>query len=399
MLRTDPEVRSSWRILWSTLLSASWRFEPGAGDPALAARACAYANEAFGLAGHTSRMTETWEDALRRLLLYVPVGFRYAEQVYYVREGVVWLAELADCEPTAHMRWLTSPDGRHLDGVLQRAITGEPQPEPIPAEKLLLLSLDRTGDNYEGVGLLRPAWFWYRAKKHATDSLTVAVERFGMPIPRVSVDWGAAEDMGWDSDRLDAEIERKRTEAASLYQTERSYLVDSPAVSWQIFGDGTFDPSALNAVIDLCDRQIAAAFLTSFKHLGLKDTGARNVGEVHENIFRRSAINVLDQVAGAVSKQVIAPLVLWNFGIGDGAPETPRLVHSGLDVDALSQSLGALPGLVSAQLLSPTPGVEAAVRSRLGIPTDEVAAGRDYTERLGPLASYPSAGRPRNEEA
>ncbi len=395
MLRTDPEVRSAWRILQSTLLSATWRFEPGAGDSDLAARVADHFNQQFGLAGHASRMCESFEVALRRILLFVATGYRYAELLFDVEDGVVWLTQLADCEPGAHARWNPTEDGRGLKSVLQYSTTGEVRPEEIPVGKLLLLTLEQTGSNWEGEGLLRPAEFWFRLKAYAGDALSVSTERFGMPMPHLQLDEEVADRFGWDENRLKSEIEAKRTEAENLYQSEGSFLLDSPALKWGIFG-GDFDPGALNSVVELCNREISKAFLTSFTHLGMSDTGARNVGEVHENVFRRSAINILDQVRAALEQQVVAQLALYNFGLRPGAAEMPKLVHSGLNVDALTESFGAIPGLVSAQVLTPDAALEKSTRLKLGVPIT-AACERTAEDRQGPLAAYPSAGRPPTE--
>jgi hypothetical protein len=49
MLRTDPIVRRSWHMLRQTLLSATWRFEPGIEGDAVAEELARFANECFGL--------------------------------------------------------------------------------------------------------------------------------------------------------------------------------------------------------------------------------------------------------------------------------------------------------------------------------------------------------------
>ena len=48
MLRTDPIVRRSWHMLRQTLLSATWRFEPGVEGDIVSEELARYANEAFG---------------------------------------------------------------------------------------------------------------------------------------------------------------------------------------------------------------------------------------------------------------------------------------------------------------------------------------------------------------
>ena len=115
---------------------------------------------------------------------FVPVGYRYAEEIYRVGPDSkgkvrVWLDYYADREPSAHNRWL-SRDGQHLDGVLQNVVGYTYTPEPIPSNKLLLLTLNRTGSNFEGIGMLRPVWWWWRTKQRVSNLMCVGLERWAL---------------------------------------------------------------------------------------------------------------------------------------------------------------------------------------------------------------------------
>ena len=82
MLRTDPVVRRSWHMLRQTLLSATWRFEPGVENDPISEELARYANEAFGFDGHSGQMSVSWEEQLGYLFEYVTIGYRYAEEIY-----------------------------------------------------------------------------------------------------------------------------------------------------------------------------------------------------------------------------------------------------------------------------------------------------------------------------
>jgi hypothetical protein len=98
-------------MLRQTLLSATWRFEAASEDP-LCEELARYANEAFGFDGYAGQMAQSWEDQLSYLLEFVPLGYRYAEEVYkvgpdYEGKTRVWLDLYADREPSAHLKWLS----------------------------------------------------------------------------------------------------------------------------------------------------------------------------------------------------------------------------------------------------------------------------------------------------
>ena len=376
MLRTDPIVRRSWHMLRQTLLSASWRFEPGVEGDLLAEELARYANECWGFDGHSGQMITSWEDQLSYLFEFVPVGYRYAEEVYRVGPDStgkvrVWLSHYADREPSTHSRWL-SRDDQHLDGVMQNVVGGGKVPEPIPANKLLLLTLNRTGSNFEGVGMLRPVWWWWRTKQRVSNLMCVGLDRWAVPTPKVVVDRAVAEQIGLTDGDIDAMIDDAEAQAQAFISAEQSYLVENSAVKFDTYAatPNLYADGPIN-IITKCDSQIAAAFLAQFADLGNTETGARSVGEIHLSVFRRAAINLCDLVASQVSGVdrrgggTIGRLIRWNYGAVDPS-KLPRLTHTGLDTDDLAESLAMLPGLVQAGLITPDDELERIIRAKLG---------------------------------
>ena len=376
MMRTDPIVRRSWHMLRQTLLSASWRWVPGVEGDRVAEELARYANECWGLDGYSGQMSVSWEEQLAYLLEFIPLGYRYAEEVYKVGPDSngsirVWLSHYADREPSAHSQWL-SRDNQRLDGVLQNTVGVGKVPEPIPANKLLLLTLNKTGSNFEGVGMLRPVWWWWRTKQRVANLMCVGLDRWAVPSPKVVVDRSQAEAIGLSDGDIDAMINDAESQAQAFISAEQSYLVENAAVRFDTYAatPNLYADGPIN-IITKCDSQIASAFLTQFADLGNTETGARSVGEIHLSVFRRAAINLCDLVASQVSGVdrrgggTIGRLIRWNYGCIDPS-KLPRLTHTGLDTDDLAESLGMLPGLVQSGLLTPDDELERAIRERLG---------------------------------
>lgn len=376
MLQTDPVVRRSWHMLRQTLLSATWRFVPGVENDPVAEELARFANEAYGFDGYAGQMSLSFEEQLTYLWEFVPFGYRYAEEIYKIGPDAngqvrVWLDYYADREPSAHNRWL-SADGQHLDGVLQNVVGYTYTPEPIPSNKLLLLTLNRTGSNFEGIGMLRPVWWWWRTKQRVSNLMCVGLERWAIPTPKVKVDRSQAEQQGLTDADLSAMIDDAADQAQAFLATEQSYLVESPVIQFDSYGmtPNLYSQGPLD-IIKECDNQISQAFLAQFANLGISDTGSRSVGEVHLSVFRRAAINLCDIVAGQISGcdrrggGTIGRLIRWNYGFIDPS-KLPRLTHTGLDTDDLAESLGMLPGLVQSGLLTPDDELERAIRERLG---------------------------------
>ena len=376
MLRTDPIVRRSWYMLKQTLLSASWRFEAGIENDPVAEELARFMNEAFGFDGYSTQMSMSFEDQLSYLLEFIPIGYRYAEEIYRVGlcskgKTRIFLDHYADREPSSHSKWL-SRDNQRLDGVMQNVVGFSYTPEPIPANKLLLLTLNRTGSNFEGVGMLRPVWWYWRQKQRVSNLMCIGVDRWAIPTPVVKVDRSVAEQMGLTDGDIDSMIDDAEAQAQAFISTEQSYLVQNGAVSFDTFSaQPNLYASAPIDIIKLCDAQISSAFQAQFADLGNTETGARSVGEIHLSVFRRSAINLCDIITSAINgvdrrgAGTVGRLIRWNFGSVDPS-KLPKLTHTGLDTDDLAESINSLPQLVTAGLLTPDDELERAIRDRLG---------------------------------
>jgi phage gp29-like protein len=86
--------------------------------------------------------------------------------------------------------------------------------------------------------------------------------------------------------------------------------------------------------------------LTSFGNEG--GTGAKAQGEVHADTLQRRTIELCRAVASVVNRQIVRPLVLWNFGPDAPIPtwnfdieEQEDLAARGA-IDALLQRMGKL---------------------------------------------------------
>jgi len=379
MYRTDPVVRRSFNILKQTLLSAKWRWEAADDSSEACLEYARYANECWGLDGYVGQMALSWESQLAYLFEYLKNGFRVAEEIYKLERDEngsmkVWLDHYADREPTSIYKFI-SLDDQSLDGVQQWGVNGL-HPAPIPANKMILLTLGQTGSNFAGDGgFFRPCHFYYRSKQRALSLLMIGIERFTSPTPVVKVDRSVAESLGMTDEDINAAVDEAESQAAAYTSHEAAYLVTSPAVSFEAYGGtaSNFNPDMALSVVREADQQISTAFLAQMLELGRvgSDTGSRAVGEVHMSLFRRSALNIADYVASVVSGKdrrgagTIGRLIKFNYG--DVSPsKLPRLVHTGLDVDALAESLASLPLLVQSSLLTPDNELERLIRARVG---------------------------------
>lgn len=238
--------------------------------------------------------------------------------------------------------------------------------------------------------MLRPVWWWWRTKQRVANLMCVGVDRWAIPAPKVKVDRAAAELAGLSDADINTMVDEAESQAQAFLSAEQSYLIENNVISFDnyaaapnLYAQGPLD------IIRECDNQISQAFLAQFANLGISDTGSRSVGEVHLSVFRRAAINLCDLVAAAVNgvdrrgAGTVGRLVQFNYGPVDPS-KLPRLQHTGLDTDDLAESLGMLPQLVQAGLLTPDDNLERAIRERLGAGDLPEGAERAPIQRTAP---------------
>ncbi len=449
MLAVDPKLAEFEDTLRRTLLSAEWVFEPGPAGRGKGRRAkkaqklAEQWNRDWGLdGGSRATMVDPWESQLSRSLRFVPVGFRYLEEVYGYRDGRVVLLKYADREPSAHGYWVFDERGQELLGVeqipptpyLPWAVPTMPIPTGqfgpggittgyfIPASKLLLLTFGRTGQNFEGRGALRPCWQWYSYKQHAIDLLAIAAERWAVPTPHVEVNRQEAIDAGYTRDEVDTAVRDAQRSAQRYMSGEEAWLSSIAGVNFKVFGGGAFDPSGHIETINHANQEMASAWGLAFLEMGLGEVGSRALGQLLQEQSILAAVNILDTVAEAVNGPArpgggtVARICGWNDS--DIQPdELPVLTHHGLRVDALGQLLPHLPNLVNTGVITPTDELEDAVlrlgalRHRADLPREpearlagrvlsppEVANFTTHGHREKPLPA-PQAGEPERPEA
>lgn len=393
MLAVDPKLAEAMASLSGSVLSAEWLWIPGpAKGQALEDRAhrlCDDFNAQWGFDGGTSWFSLPWETQLTQMVRYVPIGARYLEEVYGVRNGKVYLKKFADREPTSHSRWLWSADEKDWTGVEQLATTVGTTVRVTPSDKLLLLVHGFTGQNLEGRGALRPCYQWYSIKQHMMDLLAIAAERWAVPTPHVQIDRLRAQEAGYTSKEIDSAVAEAKYVAERYLSGEQAWLSSISGLDFKTFGEGHFDPAGLISSIHLGDQQMLSAWLLTFLEMGLGEVGSRSLGQVLQEQSVLAAVNVLDVIAAAINGQprpgggTAARLARWNDPLAAEHPEiVPILTHRGIKVNSLGLLLPHIPNLINSGALSPDDALENQLRV-LGDVEAPVTLTRSVTDRLG----------------
>lgn len=294
----------------------------------------------------------------------------------------------------AHNAWLETEDGAELRAVKQQGPRGNQWViAEIPAERLLLFTWGRTGNNYAGFSAFRPVWYIGQIRRELLRLIGVTYQREGAGVPVMTTTDKTAELTG--KQRTDAE-----ELLANLVYHENASLV--PPAGWTL--EWKFSGGANKGhVIDAWHR-LGLAILEQVQAqqlaLGTGDTGSRSVGTVHDasaRAFIASVIAVLEGVFNGVGSRPYTGLVrrLVDANYGPRA-QYPR-VRLTLKQAQLSpkEMLEAIKTGVDAKALTITAADENALREKLGlspIDEDEREAELDRRAALAPVIQVPPGG-------
>lgn len=275
--------------------------------------------------------------------------------------------------------WLENDDASELRAVRQQGQRGlKWESIVVPADRLLLFTWQRDGNNYSGFSAFRAVWYIAQIRKELLRLVGVTYQREGAGVPVMEATDRAAEltpNQRTDMERL----------LANLVYHENASLV--PPAGWTL--KWTFSGGANKGhVLDAWHRlgvtileQVQAQQLA----LGTGDTGSRSVGTVHDasaRAFISSVVAVLEGVFNGVGSRPYTGLVRRLVDASFGPQKSYPRLRLTLKQAQLSpkEMLEAVSAGVAARALTITARDENSLREKLGLsPIDEA----ERSEALG----------------
>jgi hypothetical protein len=252
-------------------------------------------------------------------------------------------------------------DGRWLDGIV------------LPAEKLLLATWARSGNNYQGFSAFRAGWYLAIQRADLVRMMGIIHQRQGVGVPVATCDK--------DTVMTDEQRDNLQTILENMVYHENAAIQLPPGVTltW-VFSPGATNNAPLEtwkawgtAIYELVQAQQTA--------LGTNETGSRAVGQVHaqaRGTFVAGVRSWVESVFNGIGNQpytgAVRKLVDANFGPQELYPEF-KLVLDESEEDSTSQAAwaGAVTTLSNGGALTLTPSDESFVREKMGLPLPEQA--------------------------
>lgn len=390
MRLSDAAVREALQHIIAPIASANWDVEP-ASDDLLDLEVAAFVRRCF-----SEWLIEPWPQIVRTALLYLPQGFQVFEVVEQVveadltydlpmgdqqttpmRQFVVW-RRFAHRRPETISKWVT--ESGELVKIEQTVLDGGRIATPlIPADRLVVLTNEKEGDEWTGTSILRSAYKPWTLKELVEKIAGMAYERHGVGIP-----------VGYMPERLandNEAFERLEAMLKDMRAGEHHYLAfPGPKGSTTAQGRDGYTVEILTPdggipdfipYLEYLRGEIKGNMLVRFAELGHGSTGARATGDVQSQVWYDALQGVADYVASCFTP-AMRRLIDKNYVV----ERYPRIVARDIEARNLSEYADATGKLVSSGAAIADRSLRGAVRRYMGWPDEDEAeeAGQEEFE-------------------
>lgn len=282
------------------------------------------------------------------------------------RQFLVW-ERLAQRLVRTIWKWNVA-NGR-LESIEQQTFKGEAWERiTIPAEDLIIFTLEQEGDDYTGMSLIRSAYKPWMLKELIEKVSGMSVERHGVGTP---IAYPSTEAQADDPiyDRLEAILQDHRS-------GEMNYIV-APGPKNMGRGDGlngyTFEilsPAGglpdFTGLLEYYRGAIKGSVLARFAELGHGSTGARATGDTQSEVWRDALKAILDEILGPLN-QKLRGMVLKNYAV----KRFPRVCAGDVDAKNLEEFANAISKLVAVGAVVPDDTFRGWTRTQIAAPDED----------------------------
>jgi hypothetical protein len=210
----------------------------------------------------------------------------------------------------------------------------------LPADKVLLTTWNRSGNNYLGFSAFRSVWYLCKIREHLLKCLAVGSVREAVGVPVATMD-------------REVKLTPKSQRALQKFLANLVYHENASAVlpagvnlSW------LYSPAANKGHVLDAWKELGVHVLGQLQAqqmaLGVSGTGSRAVGQVHDQVADSFALGVIANITGTINGQgsrpytgLVRKVVDANFGPQSAYPivtMTPRQAKLSADLFATAVS-------------------------------------------------------------
>lgn len=222
----------------------------------------------------------------------------------------------------------------------------------IPAQFLMVMSMDKEGDNYEGISWLRPCYGPWKRKDHHLKAEAIGIEKYAIPTPILKVP--PNKEKGEEFDNAVNVVRR--------YVTHQQQYISLPD-GWAIdFLKTDFDSEKIRASINAENVEMVHAFLANFLELGNNtSSGSFALSFDLSDFFLGGIQYIANLICEHVNSTLVKRIVDLNFGPQE---EYPQLKVSGITDKAGKELSEVIKNLVDSKVIIPDDNLEEDMRER-----------------------------------
>ena len=274
--------------------------------------------------------------ALDNLLDAPGYGFSLAELIFDTSAGQASLLDIKDCPQELFLF-----GDRFQPQIGQLQFLEQPQASSgklVDENKFLIFSYRPRSRNRMGRPLLRSI-FWSSWFKRNMQRLWVQYAEKGPGTAVVRYEDGNSQTQRQQAaDLAQALIDQVAVAVPHGFEYDKELLTIARALQPDVF-EHFYEAMQLDIV-----RRILGETLTSFG--AEKGRGSQALGDVHSDMLEKKSIGLCRAVASVVNRQLVRPLVLWNYGPAAPMPkwgyqvEQEEDMTKRLNLDKTLQSMG-----------------------------------------------------------
>lgn len=324
-------------------------------------------------------MEEGKEQHISEVLTFLDYGFSIFEVLHDTKEVpglglVTYIKRFAYRKQETIYRWnLEKGTGKILS--VDQQVTSDVSKESlvsIPGDFLVVFTVNKEGDNYEGISVLRPMYGPYLRKDLYLKIVAIGAEKYaiGIPIGEMPAGKVKAEEQA----RFEAMLE-------AYASNEAQYLVHPSG--WKVtVQEGKFDPSKLVELLKYEDEQMVKAVVANFLALGTGGNGgAYALGDNLADFFYNVIKTYANLICDVWNRKVIPQLVRLNYG---EKPSIPEMKVSGINDKAGEEFARILNMLISSQTIRPDDKLEEFLRKLFNLPKADPTTAREKPQPTFP---------------
>ena len=366
MRRSETQIAMLMNAVMNPIKSGKWEFE-AAGVP--------NGELHKDLIEFTAKQGIDWETHLHEALTMIIFGFSLFEVVHNVvynhpKFGTFnGLKGLCFRSQKTIQKWTVDRSTGSLAEV-EQWVTGDLSIGrgaiiTMLADFLLVFTMHKEGDNYEGISALRPMYgAWFRKNLYLKIA-AIGIEKnaIGTPVGTVPANKQKGE-----------EFENFKTVLQNFTANESAYLIKPDGWNIDVI-KGDFNAAAVKEMIIMENTEMINSLVANFLALGTNGGGgAFALGSDLSDFFLTGIQNYANIISGVWNRKLIPDLIKLNFGPQEAYP---TLKATGINDKAGKELAEVIRTLSDSQAIKPDTPLEDFIRKQYSLPKADPTTSRE----------------------